>query len=125
MRNNGGGAEMVTPATEPLRTVTTAGHQSLLVPYNGTGRAIPATQPLGAQPTRERWALVDVDALVDDCGFRMLEPHEIELAMAFPGGYIPAALPKKARIRLAGNAVTPPVMTWVLGRVVHAIEAAG
>jgi DNA (cytosine-5)-methyltransferase 1 len=112
MRNNGGGAEMVTPATEPLRTVTTKGHQSLLAP-----------EPEIVYPDAV-FGPGEFDRLIDACGFRMLEPHEIELAMAFPGGYIPAALPKKARIKLAGNAVTPPVMTWVLGRVVHALEAA-
>lgn len=31
-RNNSGGAEMSTPVTEPMRTLTTAGHQSLLTP---------------------------------------------------------------------------------------------
>ncbi|WP_228496592.1 hypothetical protein [Pseudoclavibacter sp. VKM Ac-2888] len=30
MRNNSGGAEMTTPVVEPLRTLTTAGHQSLI-----------------------------------------------------------------------------------------------
>jgi DNA (cytosine-5)-methyltransferase 1 len=124
MRNNGGGAEMVTPLDEPARTVTTKGHQSLLVPYNGTGQARPADRPLGAQPATDRWSLVDIEALVDDCGFRMLEPHEIAAAMAFPAGYIPSALTKRDRVRLAGNAVTPPVMQWITGRILQALEAA-
>jgi DNA (cytosine-5)-methyltransferase 1 len=104
--------------------LTTKGHQSLLVPYNGTGRALPASAPLGTQPAGERWALVDVDALIDDCGFRMLEPHEIAAAMAFPSGYIPADLTKRDRVKLAGNAVTPPVMAWITGRILQALEAA-
>lgn len=124
MRNNTGGAEMVTPVTEPARTVTTAGHQSLLVPYNGQGRAKPATEPLGTQPATDRWSLVDVEQIVDDCGFRMLEPYEIAAAMAFPDGYIPRDLTKKDQVKLAGNAVTPPVMTWITGRLLQALEAA-
>lgn len=28
------------------------------------------------------------------------------------------------RVKLAGNAVTPPVMTWIIGRVIQALEAA-
>lgn len=124
MRNNGGGAEMVTPLDQPARTITTKGHQSLLVPYNGTGRARPADEPLGTQPATDRWSLVDVEQLVDDCGFRMLEPHEIAAAMAFPDGYIPAELTKRDRVRLAGNAVTPPVMQWITGRLLQALEAA-
>ena len=124
MRNNSGQAEMITPVDEPIRTITTAGHQSLLVPYNGTGQARPATDPLGTQPTRDRRALVDPDAAVDNCGFRMLEPHEIAAAMAFPAGYIPATYTKKTRVKLAGNAVTPPVMTWITGRILQGLEAA-
>jgi DNA (cytosine-5)-methyltransferase 1 len=105
MRNNTGGSEMVTPVSEPARTMTTAGHQSLLLPDD--------------QP-----ALVDLQQLVDACGFRMLEPFEVAAAMAFPVGYIPRDLPKKDQVKLAGNAVTPPVMTWLAGRVIQAIEAA-
>jgi site-specific DNA-cytosine methylase len=52
----------------------------------------------------------------------MLEPYEIAAAMAFPHGYIPTELPKKDQVKLAGNAVTPPVMTWLVGRVLHALE---
>lgn len=97
-----GGEEMVTPVDEPARTMTTKGHQSLLVP----------------DPAAE------LDRVVDDCGFRMLEPYEVAAAMAFPAGYIPLDLPKKDQVKLAGNAVTPPVMTWILGRVLQALEAA-
>ena len=43
--------------------------------------------------------------------------------MAFPDGYIPTDLSKKDRVKLAGNAVTPPVMTWIMGRVVEALAS--
>lgn len=49
---------------------------------------------------------------------------EIAAAMAFPTGYIPRALPKKDQVKLAGNAVTPPVMAWIVGRILQALEAA-
>lgn len=124
MRNNGGGAEMVTPLEEPARTITTKGHQSLLVPYYGNGQAQPTGQPMPTVTTRDRCALVDVEAVVDDCGFRMLEPHEIAAAMAFPDGYIPDHYTKKDRVKLAGNAVTPPVMQWITGRLLQALEQA-
>lgn len=128
MRNNtprGDPGQMVTPVSEPARTMTTKGHQSLLVPYYGTGVARTVGEPVGAVTTRDRWSLVDPDRAVDDCGFRMLEPHEVAAAMAFPAGYIPdVGLTKKDRVRLAGNAVTPPVMEWIVGRVVQAMKAA-
>lgn len=127
MRNNtarGDQGQMVTPTSEPARTMTTTGHQSLLMPYESASPVHPTDRPLGAVTTRDRHALIDVEHLVDDCGFRMLEPHEIAAAMAFPDNYIPTTLTKKDRVKLAGNAVTPPVMTWLTGRMIQALEAA-
>jgi DNA (cytosine-5)-methyltransferase 1 len=124
MRNNGGGAEMITPLEEPARTLTSKGHQSLLMPYYGTAVPQPVGRPMPTVTTRDRCALIDPDQVVDDCGFRMLEPHEIAAAMAFPDGYIPTKYTKKDRVKLAGNAVTPPVMAWITGRIAHAMESA-
>jgi DNA (cytosine-5)-methyltransferase 1 len=125
MRNNGGGAEMVTPVDEPVRTVTTKGHQSLLMPYYSNGQArLTGEGPAPTVSTKDRCALIDPERVVDDCGFRMLEPHEIAAAMAFPAGYIPGDLPKKHQVKLAGNAVTPPVMEWIMRRIVEALERA-
>ncbi|MBW3663548.1 MAG: DNA cytosine methyltransferase [Actinobacteria bacterium] len=124
MRNNRGGAEMVTPVTEPARTVTSRGHQSLLLPYHGRSQARPTDRPMPTVTTRDRCGLIDPDELVDDCGFRMLQPHEIDAAMALPEGYIPGRLTKTDRVTLAGNAVTPPVMQWITGRVLRALEEA-
>jgi DNA (cytosine-5)-methyltransferase 1 len=97
MRNNVGGAEMVTQVEEPAR---------------------------GTLPTRDRFALVDPDQVVDDCGFRMLVPPEIALAMAFPRGYIPTELAQYVQVKLAGNAVCPPNMQWIAGRIAQALESA-
>jgi site-specific DNA-cytosine methylase len=44
--------------------------------------------------------------------------------MAFPAGYIPTGLTKSHRVKLAGNAVTPPVMAWITGRLAHALNQA-
>ena len=84
MRNNRGGAEMSTPVTEPLRTLATRGHQSLI----------------------ETGAPVSLD--VDDAGFRMLEPHEIQMGMGFARDYHLVGT-KRDKVKQAGNAVTPPV----------------
>jgi len=126
MRNNGttsGESWATTPATEPARSMTTKGHQSLLVPYVKHGAAKPVTMPMITQTTHDRSALLDPAVYVDDCGFRMLEPYEVAAAMAFPTGYIPRSLSKKDQVKLAGNAVTPPVMAWLMGRVLQALEA--
>lgn len=84
MRNNstkGSGAEHSTPVAEPARTVTTAGHQSLL--------DSPA-------PTID----------INDVRFRMIEPSEIMRAMDFPDDYVVLGT-RREQVRMAGNAVTP------------------
>lgn len=124
MRNNGGGPEMTTPADEPVRTVTTKGHQSLLIPYYGNGQAHPTDRPTPTVTTRDRCALIDPDSAVDDCGFRMLTTYEAAGAQAFPAGYIPLDLSKRDQMKLAGNAVPPPVMTWPVSRLVEALGGA-
>ncbi|KAB1867313.1 DNA cytosine methyltransferase [Microbacterium algeriense] len=83
MRNNRGGAEMSTPVTEPIRTLTTGGHQSLIEPS----------------------APISLD--VEDAGFRMLEPHEIQAGMGFAPDYLLLGS-KRDKVKQAGNAVTPP-----------------
>jgi len=106
------------PASEPVRTITTTGHQSLLMPYYGQSIPHGVDQPIGTVTTRDRHALINAEAIVDDCGFRMLEPYESAAAMAFAPDYIPRTLAKKHQMRLAGNAVCPPNMEWVAGRVI-------
>jgi len=85
-RHNTGGAEMLTPAHEVMRTLTTGGHQSILTPGDQMAAA---------------------EAQVDDCLFRMLEPHEVAAGMAFPADYRWEGT-RRERVRMAGNAVTPP-----------------
>jgi len=96
MRNNGSrysGAEMCTPATETLRTLTTAGHQSLL-----------------EAPS----------VAVEDCLFRMLEPHEVSAGMAFAPSYIVLGN-KREKVRQLGNAVTPPAARDLLAAVAESL----
>jgi len=98
MRNNsskGDGAEMVTPASEPTRTVTTKGHQSLLA---------------AERPT--------IDP--NDVLFRMLEPREIAAAMDFPTDYRILGN-RREQVRQAGNAVTPPAARDLVGIVAESL----
>jgi DNA (cytosine-5)-methyltransferase 1 len=132
MRNNGSrgdGAGHCTPAVEPLRTLTAAGHQSvltwehlahLLVPYYRTGVAHPAAEPVGSVTTRDRVGLASPAVDVSDVLFRMLEPHEIGAAMAFVHGYQVVGS-KRERVRQYGNAVTPPVAEVLISALAEAI----
>lgn len=94
MRNNNGGAEMSTPVSEPVRTVTTKGHQSLLT----QGQSV----------------------AIEDCHFRMLTPNEIQQAMAFPADYTLLGN-KREKVRMAGNAVTPPAARDLIGAVIQTL----
>lgn len=131
MRNNGSrgaGGEMCTPATEEMRTLTTTGHQSLitweswaaLYAYDAGVRDLLAALP--TQTTVEGDALLTGGALpaVDDCLFRMLEPHEIGRGMAFRGDYVVLGN-RRERVRQYGNAVTPPAAEVIVSALVEAI----
>jgi DNA (cytosine-5)-methyltransferase 1 len=58
---------------------------------------------------------------VDDLTFRMLAPHEIGAAMAFPGRYVVLGT-NRDRVKQYGNAVTPPVMEMILSRCVESLR---
>lgn len=104
-RNNGtsenGDAWATTPAHEVLRTLTTKGHQSLLTPGD----------------------IAAAEAQVDDCMFRMLEPHEVAAGMAFPADYIWGGT-RRERVKLCGNAVTPPAARDLIAAVVESLNGA-
>jgi DNA (cytosine-5)-methyltransferase 1 len=124
MRNNDGA--LPTGFDEPVGTLTGKGHQSVvtmpyLVDYHGQGTATAVTQPMGVVDTRDRRALVLPEVNVDDCGFRMLEPHEIKAAMAFPASYRILGN-KREQVKQCGNAVTPPVSRTILSRVIASLQ---
>lgn len=101
MRNNnvrGDQGAASTPVHETLRTITTAGHQSLITPGD----------------------VEAAEAQVDDCLFRMLEPSEVAAGMAFPADYQWEGT-RRERVRMAGNAVTPPAARDLVAAVAEAI----
>lgn len=190
MRNNTGGAEMTTPIHETMRTLTTAGHQSLLVPvegregkqaqhvheamrtqttrnetglltapqdhmlmeYYGNGQKHPTSKAIPTITTHDRFAMIttlrgtnapkDVGQPLDtfaanglhhglaefripeveDCEFRMLEPHEIKAGMAFPKEYIMLGN-KREQVKMAGNAVTPPAARDLVACMAETLQA--
>lgn len=88
---------------------------ALLVGYHRTGQARPLTEPTGTQSTHDREALLERAPEVADCTFRMLQPHEIKAAMAFPADYIIKGTGRD-QVRQLGNAVTPPAIGILAGR---------
>lgn len=160
-KNYGGGADpknMGIGLDDPLGTVTTADHHSLLQPafiadLRGTSKASEITDPLmcvmaggshhallnteafltyyyGSGPNIsgmrdaihtltgvDRAGLVGAleNLTVDDLTFRMLHPHEIGKAMAFPSDYVVLGNGRE-KVKQYGNAVTPPAMEMIIER---------
>jgi len=97
--SKGDGGEMTTPISEYLRTLTTTAQQSIITPGD----------------------IKAAEAQVDDCLFRMLEPHEVAAGMAFPADYIWGGT-RRERVKLCGNAVTPPAARDLIAAVVEALS---
>lgn len=124
---------------EPLHTVTSSDHHSLvtchlghgehrddvrafLIKYYGTDQGQPLRDPLHTVTTRDRYGLVTVageDYAIADIGLRMLAPRELFRAQGFPEAYIidwgidpqgrRIPLTKTAQVRMVGNSVCPPM----------------
>ena len=126
VRNFAGGNiidnSMVHDVNTPFGTMTAHDHTSLLIPYYGHGTPRLASEPIGTLTTKDRYALVNPGIDLEDCQYRMLEPHEVGRAMAFPESYRVEGT-KKDRVKLYGNAVTPPVMEFLVGRVAAALAS--
>jgi DNA (cytosine-5)-methyltransferase 1 len=91
------GTSDVRAVTEALSTVATSGaHHGLVMPkpflmsYYGNAGHSGVDEAVPTVTTLDRHALVrpQGDLRVEDCGFRMLQPHEIQAAMAFPKDYV-------------------------------------
>ncbi|KJZ09862.1 hypothetical protein TW85_21395 [Marinomonas sp. S3726] len=108
---------------EPLHTVSSGGNhlgevRAFLVEYYGNGVAHSLEKPLHTLTTRDRFALVMVKGVayqIVDIGIRMLQPHELFLAMGFPADYKIShdsegkKLSKTSQVARCGNAVCPPL----------------
>lgn len=138
---------------QAMRTQTCRNETGLLVPYySASETAKPTSQPVGTLTCVDRYALVTLrnhgearqlteplttvtasgnhHGLLDvseeevmACRFRMLEPHEIAAGMSFPLDYRWLGT-KRERVRLAGNAVTPPAARDLVTVVAESLERA-
>jgi DNA (cytosine-5)-methyltransferase 1 len=121
-----GGASKHRSTEDPLCTVTASGNhhglvtEDLAVPYYGSSKARPLSQPLGTLTTVDRYGLLKAQIEVEDCLFRMLEPEEIGTAMSFREGYKLLGT-KRERVRMLGNAVTPNAAEVLMSALVECI----
>ncbi|QUY45790.1 DNA cytosine methyltransferase (plasmid) [Acaryochloris sp. 'Moss Beach'] len=115
---------------EPLGTVTAGGgHHGLVQPflasyYSGSDQVCGVDKAIPTITAGDRHALVQPDRSisVEDCYFRMLQPHEIQAAMAFSQDYVVIGN-KREKVKQLGNAVTPPVMQMIVQRCLDSLSS--
>jgi DNA (cytosine-5)-methyltransferase 1 len=95
-----------------------------LITYNGNNLASDLIEGVPTMRTVEGHGIVTPDEDVDDISewcFRMLDWTEIRAAMAFDRLYRILGK-KREKVKQLGNAVTPPVMEWIVGRCIDALQ---
>lgn len=111
-----------------LDALTARGVQRVAIAYytrpSGQGAAISGVdEPMPTQSIQPRHYLVQPGEIpaVEDCGFRMLQPHEVLAAMAFPKDYKVLGN-KREQVKQLGNAVTPPSMEILMQRTTETFQ---
>jgi len=113
------------PSTVPMRTQTArneTGVAFVVELRGGSSTARPVTVPTATITASGNHLGIATATTIDldDVRFRMLQPHEIQAAMAFFGDYLLAGS-KRDRVRQLGNAVTPPVAEVMVSALVEAV----
>lgn len=108
------GTAVSTGVDEPLSTIVAAGQQhALIMSYYGSNSVFKSThEPMPTQRTVGHQALIQPEDLLEECGFRMLEPHELKLGMSFPYEYVVLGN-KRDQVKQVGNAVAVKVAAWI------------
>lgn len=104
--------------------LTTRAMNAFLANYYSSGHNVNSVVEQGATVTTvERTALVEPseNLRIEDCHYRMLVPKEIQSAMAFEDDYVVLGNGRE-KVKQLGNAVTPPVMEWLVGRCVETLN---
>jgi DNA (cytosine-5)-methyltransferase 1 len=101
--------------------VTDEAMKSFLSYYNGKAQASQLTDPIGTMTTKERVGVVSYQKpKIEDCYYRMIKAPEVKSSMAFDEDYVILGS-SKDQVKQCGNAVTPPVMEWLIGQCVASL----
>jgi DNA (cytosine-5)-methyltransferase 1 len=122
------------PATSTIPAQTTVGKTGIVTTealnsfftayHNGAHNVRHFTESIPTIPTKDSVSIVNYQTpKIEDCYYRMLKPGEIKLAMAFDKQYVILGSGKD-QVKQCGNAVTPPVMEWLVQQVVESLEGA-
>lgn len=112
------------PTSKAIPTITTHDRFAMITTLRGQNAPKDVGQPLdtfaanGLHHGLAEWKVPDIE----DCEFRMLEPHEIKAGMAFPKEYIMLGN-KREQVKMAGNAVTPPAARDLVACMAETLQA--
>lgn len=126
------GKSKASRSVDPLTTVTTKPHHGIVTHeamnsflqcyYGGSNVASHITEATRTVSTKDRMYLINsVQPRLEDCYYRMIKPPEVKAAMAFDSDYIILGSGKD-QVKQCGNAVTPPVMEWLIERAVESLS---
>lgn len=117
--------------TDPASTQTTNSSLAIVtneawntfIHYNyGNTTLSKISDAIGTVTTRDRCSIVSFrEVNYEHCYYRMLFPSEIQSAMAFHKEYVILGTGKE-QVRQLGNAVTPPVMEWLVTKCIESLE---
>lgn len=124
---------LVDPLVDAMTTVTAGGNHHFLLSaafakQNGSSPNDtawhPFTDPLNTLLGVDTTAMIasqiaDIDVL--DCMYRMLKPTEIKAGMGFESGFVMWGTGRQM-VKGLGNAVTPPVATWIADRLTAVLK---
>jgi DNA (cytosine-5)-methyltransferase 1 len=88
----------------------------------GHGYVKEVHEPIGSVRTKQGHELISYEVPeLEECHYRMLKPKEIKLAMAFEDSYKILGNGRD-QVKQLGNAVTPPVMEWLVQQCVESLN---
>lgn len=118
--------------SQPLGCVTTNPYHGVVTPeswrtflsyyYGGSDMASHIGETMRTVRTGDGAAIVKMGdrPKIEDCYYRMLLPHEVQIGMAFPESYIVLGNSKE-KVKQLGNAVTPPAMEFLIERTIETL----
>lgn len=125
------GQSMAHGASDPITTqsskvnhgiVTTEAWNSFFSYWYGTHQASHITEAARTFPATDSHQLVTFEQpKLEDCYYRMLKPEEVKLGMAFDRDYVILGN-SRDKVKQCGNAVTPPVMEWIIERCIESLS---
>jgi DNA (cytosine-5)-methyltransferase 1 len=125
------GSDQVSGVDTAMGTITTSDRHALVQPqpflvnyYTGRISLNGVGDSFSTVSTQPRTYLAEPKGTisVEDCYFRMLQPHEIRRAMAFADDYVVLGN-KREQVKQCGNAVTPPIMEMLIRRCLATLGA--